>query len=128
MTALALIEELSVLGVKLVREGDRLRYRGPAAVITPELKQRILKQKAEIIVTLTQSENSAGRPSPENARRPVDERCAEALELLGELIEIFNDRASVLEFDAHFPRAEAERLATLEVCATETYRRWRALG
>jgi hypothetical protein len=68
-----------------------------------------------------------GRSSPENARRPVEERCAEALELVGELIELFNERASILEHDAHLPRADAERLATIEVCATEAYSRWRAL-
>ncbi|MCI0626796.1 MAG: hypothetical protein L0387_34975 [Acidobacteria bacterium] len=83
MTAAAFIEELTYLGVTLTPEGDRLRYRGPAAVITPELKQRIIEQKAEIIATLTQAEEYwPGRPSPENAARPVEDRCAEALELL----------------------------------------------
>ena len=46
MTVAALIKELAHLGVKLVPEGDRLRYRGPATVMTHELKQRIVEQKA----------------------------------------------------------------------------------
>jgi len=72
MTVAALIEELTYLGVTLTPEGDRLRYRGPAAVITPELKERIVKQKAEIIVTLTQAgEYGPGRPSLENAARSL---------------------------------------------------------
>lgn len=69
-----------------------------------------------------------GRPSPENAGRAVEDRLTEARELIGELIDFYNERASVHEYDAGFPRDEAERLAMLEVQATDTYRRWRALG
>jgi hypothetical protein len=131
MTAAALIEELTHLGVKLVPEGDRLRYRGPATVITPELKQRIVEQKAEIIATLAQARREnygAGRPSPENAARPIEDRRRESLELRGELTEFYNRLASTFEDEGRFPRAEAERLAMIETRETELYRRWLALG
>ncbi len=128
MTAAALIEELTQLGVTLTVDGDLLRYRAPRSMITPELKELLAERKAEIIAALTAGEYGRGRPSLENASRPIEERCAEALELLGELTEFCNERASILEFKGHFPRAEAERLALIETKATETYRRWLALG
>src|SRR4030095_1108344 len=116
MTAMMLMEKLSRLGVSLHAEGNQLRYRGPAAVITPELKQSILEQKAEIIARLNQTENyGPGRPSPENAARPVAERCKEARELCGELNHLYDTRAAILEGVAGFSRAEAERLAMSEV-------------
>jgi hypothetical protein len=128
MTAAALIEELTQLGVKLFPKGDRLRYRGPAAVITPELKQRIVEQKADIIATLTHAEEcKPGHPSPENASRPIADRCAEALELCGELTHFYNLRAEALEA-AGVPSDEANRVAMIETKATSTYLRWQALG
>lgn len=128
MTVAALIEELTRLGVTLTPEGDRLRYRAPAGAITPELKQRIVEQKLEIIAVLNHEDYGAGRPSPENATKPVEERCSEALELLGELTDLYNQRAAVLEYEAGFPRDEAERLAMIETKATETFRCWCRLG
>ena len=69
----------------------------------------------------------ARHPSPEIAASPDKVRCREALELLGELTELYNERASIFEFEGNFPRAEAEHLAMVETKATQTYRRWRAL-
>jgi hypothetical protein len=69
-----------------------------------------------------------GRPSPENARRPVAERCKESLELHGELNHLYNTRAAILEAVAGLPRDEAERQAMIEVKATDTYRAWQSLG
>jgi hypothetical protein len=69
----------------------------------------------------------SSRRSRKDARRPVGNRLNEARELLGELTHLYNKRASALEL-AGLPNTEAERLAMLEVQATDTYRRWRALG
>lgn len=71
---------------------------------------------------------SPGRPSPDNANRPVAERYKESLELHGELNHLYNTRAAILEAVAGLSRVEAERLAMSEVKATESYLRWRALG
>jgi hypothetical protein len=126
MTATALIEELNKLGVTLTPEGDRLHYRGPAAVMTLELKQQIAERKTQIIATLTKAERVL--PGLKNEVRPVSDQCAEALELRGELNNYYNERAAILEYDAHFPRAEAERLAMIETKATQLYPRWKALN
>jgi TubC N-terminal docking domain len=134
MTATAFIEELSRLGVRLHAEGNRLRYRGPAEVLTSELRERLSAHKPELLRVLTATNESReaegygpGWPSPENAGRPVEDRRNEALELCGELTNMYNERASAFEF-AGLSRVEAERLAMLEVQATDAYWRWYALG
>ena len=53
--------------------------------------------------------------------------CREALELLGALTHFFNVRAEALEAGGMTPE-EAEQRAKIETQATETYRRWLALG
>jgi hypothetical protein len=129
MTVATRIQELGQRGLRLIPEGDILRYRGPAAVVTPEVTKWIADEKAEIIATLRQSDNvGAGRPSPENACRPITERMKESRELHGELNHLYNTRAAILEAVAGFSKVEAERMAMSEVRATETYRRWLALG
>jgi hypothetical protein len=69
-----------------------------------------------------------GRPSPENARRPIEERIAEARELLGEMERLYNRRVAILLALAGLGREEAERRALSEVKASDNYQRWRALG
>ncbi len=131
MTAAAVLEELGRRKIDLTSEGDRLRWRGPKGAFTPDLKSEITKLKPEILTLLNTTEaNScgAGCPSSGNAIRPLEEQNAEALELLGEMIDFYNERASVLEYDAGFPRDEAERLALIEVKASETFQKWQNLG
>ena len=134
MTATALIEELSRLGVSLHAEGNLLRYRGPVEVLTLELKERMSANKSELLKVLTLAPGShegetygPGRPSPENAGRSFEDRRNEALELLGELTYLYNERAYAFQF-AGLSRAEAECLAMSEVKQTDTFRRWRSLG
>jgi hypothetical protein len=86
------------------------------------------ERKAVAVEQAEGEDYGPGRPSPDTAARPLEDRRNEALELLGELTDFYNQRASILEFEGHFPREEAERLALAETKATETYRRWRALG
>ena len=69
-----------------------------------------------------------GKPSPENAARPIEDRRRESLELCGELTEFYNRLASIFEYEGRFPRAEAQRMAMIETRETELYRRWLALG
>ena len=68
-----------------------------------------------------------GRPSPENASRSVEDRLKEALELLGELTYLYNERAYAFQF-AGLSRAEAECLSMSEVKQTDAFRRWKSLG
>ena len=131
MTAAAILEELGRRKIDLISEGDRLRWRGPKGALTPDLQSEITKLKPEILTLLNTTEVNSygpGRPSSENAGRPIEDRNAEALELLGETIDFFNERASILEYDAGFPRDEAEQLAMIEVKASEIYRAWQSLG
>lgn len=61
---------------------------------------------------------------PENTTKGTEERYIEALELLGWLTQFYNERAAYLEFDAGFPKIEAERLAMVQTKATTAYQRW----
>ena len=127
MTATALIECVKARGIELIPEGEHLRWRAPKGVLTDNLRIVLQQHKTEIIKLLGE-DSGPGRPSPENTGRPVGERYAEALELLGELTYMYNERASILEYVGTLPRDEAESRAKEEVMRTETYRMWRALG
>jgi hypothetical protein len=47
-----ILEELSREGVKVWAEGERLRYRGPKRVLTPDVLERLLAHKSEILAYL----------------------------------------------------------------------------
>jgi hypothetical protein len=48
----ALLAELRARGVVLAPAGDRLRYRAPRGTLTPDLRQQLLSQKAELLLML----------------------------------------------------------------------------
>ena len=52
MTSGETLAELERLGVVLEPNGDKLRYRAPQGALTPELREAITENKAEIISTL----------------------------------------------------------------------------
>ena len=52
MTSSETLAELDRRGVVLEPNGDRLRYRAPQGALTPELREAITENKAEIISTL----------------------------------------------------------------------------
>ena len=52
MTSSETLAELERLGVVLEPNGDKLRYRAPQGALTPELREAITENKAEIISTL----------------------------------------------------------------------------
>ena len=49
MSAAALVERLSTLGVQLWCEGEQLRFRAPAGVLTPELRAQVATHRAAIV-------------------------------------------------------------------------------
>ena len=53
-----LVSELRRRGVTLEARGDRLAYRGPAAVLTPRVKDELLRHKPRLLAILS------GRPVP----------------------------------------------------------------
>lgn len=59
MTARDLLRDLQSRGVKLEAEGDRLRWRAPAEVMTPAVLETLRQRKAEILEILTEP-----RPTP----------------------------------------------------------------
>ncbi len=52
MTPTALLDRLRALGVEVRAEGDKLRYRAPAGVLTPDLRQAIREHKAALLELL----------------------------------------------------------------------------
>lgn len=62
VTALsALLARMRDLGIKLWAEGGKLRYRGPEAVLTPELLRELAGRKTEILEALARAD--AGEPA-----------------------------------------------------------------
>lgn len=53
--AASLIEELNCHGVRITRRGDKLHIVGPRGAVTPELKQALAAQKAELLAALSES-------------------------------------------------------------------------
>lgn len=72
MDALALLQELQEVGCELRPEGDRLRVRAPAGVLTDELRSLIREHKAALLGLLSGGE--AGQAEPRrDALAPPDE-------------------------------------------------------
>jgi len=53
VTAVDLLAELERLNVKVSLNGDKLRLEAPVGVITPALKEAVLKHKPELIAILS---------------------------------------------------------------------------
>jgi hypothetical protein len=54
VSAATLLEELSGQNISLWLEGDKLRYRGPKGVLTPELLAQLKDSKPQIIEALSE--------------------------------------------------------------------------
>lgn len=52
MTPTALLDHLRALGAEVCVEGDKLRYRAPAGVLTDDLRQAIREHKAALLELL----------------------------------------------------------------------------
>ena len=62
MTSGETLAELERLGVVLEPNGNKLRYRAPQGALTPELREAITENKAEILSTLRRVGD--GQPPP----------------------------------------------------------------
>ena len=51
MSVETLIQKLNQMGVTLIPEGDKLRYRAPKGVLTPDLLKTLSAHKQEILAT-----------------------------------------------------------------------------
>ena len=71
MTSCETLAELDRRGVVLEPNGDTLRYRAPQGALTPELREAITENKAEILSTLRRVGD--GQPAPLN-RPPQNEQ------------------------------------------------------
>ena len=104
MSAIDLIDRLSGRGIELVVDGDSLRWRAPAGIVTDDDIAILREHKAAIVA----------------AHRPTHPTPAEFDGWLDEQIEIarrhdaFEERAAILEFDADLSRPEAERQAAAD--------------
>ena len=58
MTAVEVLGELRQRGVTLEPNGDSLRYRAPKGVLTVELREALVENKAELIQLLSKAETS----------------------------------------------------------------------
>ncbi|MBV9791223.1 MAG: amino acid adenylation domain-containing protein, partial [Chloroflexi bacterium] len=66
MKIIELLTQLQRLNIELWLEGDRLRYRAPNGVLTPELRATLSAHKAELSAVLKQAQrgNQQDRPIP----------------------------------------------------------------
>ncbi|MDY7016179.1 MAG: condensation domain-containing protein, partial [Cyanobacteriota bacterium] len=64
-----LLSDLHHLDIKLWLEGQRLRYNAPKGALTPELRDRLVERKAEIISFLQQT--NAGVANPVIPLQPI---------------------------------------------------------
>jgi amino acid adenylation domain-containing protein len=62
---IALVEEVRSRGIELWTDGEQLRYRAPAGVITPEFTVKLKEHKAELIQYLTSQGRDRILPIPE---------------------------------------------------------------
>ncbi len=85
MSALSILAEFEAQGVELIVDGDKLRWRGPKTVKTPDAIEKLKRHKADLIEALQ-------TPS-------VDD---------------FAERAAIAEYDGGLSRDEAEQLAANE--------------
>lgn len=101
-TVADLVSELESKGVRFSPHTGALRVDAPQGTLTDHLRAILSERKPEIVAFLA----------------------TKKLELAGELIHLFNERAWAWESDGTFTRDEAERRAMLEVRATPQFRQW----
>jgi hypothetical protein len=67
-----LLAVLRAAGVRLSADGERLRCRAPAGVLTPELRSRLSEHKAALLAAL---KNNPGLRCPECGKPLAADRC-----------------------------------------------------
>ncbi len=89
MTPAELIRDLACRGVHVCRSDFKLRWAGPADVLTPEDRERLRLWKWAVLAELAAAESA----DPDHWRF------------------VFNERAAIGEYCGDLSRPEAERLA-----------------
>jgi tubulysin polyketide synthase-like protein len=108
-TVAEFIEELQSKGIRLHPRTGVLRIDAPRGALSHNLKTILAERKLEILAFL---------------QVRTEESQLNSLELAGELLHLFNERASILEDELQFSRAEAERIAMLETRSTQRFKQW----
>jgi hypothetical protein len=121
--AATLLDTLRAFGAEVWADGDRVRYRAPAGMLTPSLKDALVRHKAELLSVLRDTTSTKASPAAEVVAHVA------ALAVLGvEMPELdhFFERRAIIEFDGGVGRSEAELRAATE--ALELARQRRAGG
>lgn len=122
-TGAALLQDLTARGVVLTAEAGRLRFRGPAGAVTPDLRRQLAAHKAALVALLSAQQTSlfdGAAPSPDGASAP-DLAEPDSRQIAGSAGRPRADRGHDLAQDPHaarlvltdFERAR-QRLAELE--------------
>lgn len=109
MTAAKLLGDLYRAGVVLSANGDRLAFDAPAGVMTPQLLAILKARKPELLAVL-QGDYLHAAAARLSRIVDTDERQA--------LVEAFEERAGICEFDCNISRGDAERHAYIEMART----------
>ncbi|MEH1936773.1 MAG: amino acid adenylation domain-containing protein [Nostoc sp.] len=64
MTIIEFVSYLNSLGIKIWLEGDQLNYRAPKGVMNPDLKNKLLGRKSEILAFLEEAKNATDSSEP----------------------------------------------------------------
>jgi hypothetical protein len=117
VTTADLVSELEAKGVVLTACGDELAFDAPQGVMTPDLKAELAGQKREVLSLLRQV-GHYGRWAKAlvrlvSAQQPRQE----------ELLEGFDERVGVLEYEAGWRRHDAEEQAFRLLCGRLDVRR-----
>jgi len=110
MTRFDLIVALQLHGATQAAAGDQLLIDGSEGEIVddPDIMWHVTRRKAEIVAFLAGDWRAALRALVE---REVPDR-------IDDLIEQFDERAGIYEYDAHLDRQRAEELAYSEIAET----------
>ena len=89
----------------LSARGDRLAYAAPPGVLTKELRAELALRKAEVLTALRKRVDWGAWAAAVVRLATVDQHRRDGL------LERFEERAGVLEYEANLLRADAERRA-----------------
>jgi len=121
MTDTALIHDLARQGITLIAHGGRLRIRGPAALLTDDLRATLASRKPELLAVLDSNWSAAASALFTRLARTISEDDWYALE------EQFSERIAICEGNGSLPLHETQRIAyeqlaaAAEQCITEKY-------
>lgn len=110
-TATELVTDLQSRGVTLCACGEDLLYDAPAGVMTLELKAELARRKPELLALLRQP-GRWGRWAAALVRLVTTDPDRRA-----DLMELFDERAGIYEYEGNLPREEAERRALRRLLA-----------